>query len=84
LVGRAQFGFSLEGEELGQDKSIITGRKGSLPFDINFQGTSRYSGKYFTEDNINRSQIYSFMNTFLLLDMIVYVRPDLVVTVLGK
>jgi hypothetical protein len=39
LVGRSQYGFSLEGEELGQDKSIISGRKGSLPFDINFSGT---------------------------------------------
>ena len=26
----------MEGEELGQDRTIITGRKGLVPFDINF------------------------------------------------
>lgn len=25
----------MEGEELGMDKTIITGRKGMIPFDIN-------------------------------------------------
>jgi hypothetical protein len=32
LVGRNQFGISLEGEELGTDRTMITGRKSQYPF----------------------------------------------------
>ena len=33
-VGRCQYGISLEGEELGSDKTMITGRKSQYPFQI--------------------------------------------------
>jgi len=62
--------LSLEGEELGQDKTIIAGRKGMTPFDINYTG---YKTESFT----------SAMLLFVRADYILYVRPDLVVTVLG-
>lgn len=32
LVGRCQYGISLEGEELGTDRTMITGRKSQYPF----------------------------------------------------
>lgn len=38
MVGRCQYAISLEGEELGSDNTLITGRKGMIPFDINMDG----------------------------------------------
>lgn len=37
-VGRCQYGLSLIGEELGQNKTIVSGKKTVLPFDLNFDG----------------------------------------------
>lgn len=37
--GRCQYSISLEGEELGADKMIISGKKAQLPFDINYLGS---------------------------------------------
>lgn len=62
----------MEGEELGQDRTIITGRKGLVPFDINFGPATK-------ANNVN-----SYQFTYVRADYILYVRPDLVVTVLGK
>lgn len=69
-MGRTQYGISLEGEELGKDKTTITGRKGMTPFDINMVGSKPLHSPSYTVP-------------FVRADMIVYVRPDLVVTVLG-
>lgn len=70
-IPRCQYGISLEGEELGQDKTTITGRKGMMPFDINANGIK-------TLGNV------SYVLPFVRSDMVVYVRPDLVVSVLGR
>ena len=56
---------------MGKDKSTITGRSGQIPFDINIQGT-----KVLSE--------VSVAITFVRADMVVFVKPDLVVTVLGR
>jgi hypothetical protein len=69
--GRAQYAVSFEGEELGSDKTLITGRKAMMPFDINISGTKVDSQP-------------SYMLTFVRADFVLYVRPDLIVTVLGK
>lgn len=61
----------MEGEELGQDKSTITGRQGLIPFDILVTGVKSQNNP-------------SYLLPFCRCDMILYVRPDLVVTVLGK
>ena len=37
-LGRCQYGLSLVGEELGQNKTIVSGKKTVLPFDLNFTG----------------------------------------------
>lgn len=70
VVGRCQYGLSLEGEELGQNKQIITGKKSVMPFDINMKAYK------------SQAQV-SYMFCFLRADFIIYVRPDLVVTRLG-
>ena len=49
----------------------MSGKKAQLPFDINYTG-------------YKNEQTSSFMMTFVRSDMVLYVRPDLVVTVLGK
>ena len=61
----------MEGEELGMDKTIITGRRGLIPFDINMDS----SGK--------SSELTSYQFMFVRQDNVVYIRPDLVVQVLG-
>lgn len=71
-MGRCQYAISFEGEELGSDDTLLTGKKANLPFDINMMG-------FKSEATVN-SQIYPFLRH----DFIVYVRPDLVVTVMGK
>ena len=71
-LGRCQYGISLQGEELGQDQTIISGKKGLIPFDINTQGATK------------TMSITSFQYIFIKADYIVYVRPDLVVTLLGR
>lgn len=50
----------------------MTGRRALLPFDINYLGTK------------NDQAQGSFMMTFVRSDAVLYVRPDLVVTVLGR
>lgn len=70
-VGRCQFAISLEGDELGKDKSTITGRKGMIPFDILLTGNKIQDGT-------------SYTLPFIRADFVVYIRPDLVVTVLGR
>ena len=62
----------MEGEELGQDKTIITGRKGLIPFDINFYPSRKSAA------------VDSYQLTFVRADYVLYVRPDLVVTILGR
>ncbi|MCA9325500.1 hypothetical protein KDA23_05565 [Candidatus Saccharibacteria bacterium] len=66
------YAISFEGEELGSNKSLITGKKAQMPFDIILQGTRNFA---------NES---SWMLTHLRCDFIVYVRPDLVVSILGR
>lgn len=69
-IGRCQYGLSLIGEELGQNKTIVSGKKTVLPFDLNFDGAK----------SVPESSI---MLCYLQADFIIYVRPDLVVTRLG-
>ena len=38
-TGRAQYAITLEGEELGHDKSLITGRASEIPFTIDVEGS---------------------------------------------
>jgi hypothetical protein len=68
----AQYAISLEGENLGSDRSIITGRKANLPFDINYT-----AGKVDAGTN-------SYMMTFVKADFVLYIRPDLAVNILGR
>lgn len=63
----------MEGEELGEDKSIITGRPAKYPFDIALLS----SGK--VEEN-SASEIV----VFLRYDFIVQIRPDLLIQVSGR
>lgn len=58
------------GEEIGQNKSIVSGKKTVMPFDLNFDG-------------VKHTNAPSIMLCFLRADFIVYVRPDLIVTRLG-
>lgn len=70
-VGRTQYGINLEGEELGTDKSLITGRAAQTPFDLQLQGT--------------KSEGYSsYCNVWLRHDYIVSIRPDLVIQIGGR
>lgn len=71
-MGRCQYGISLEGEELGQDKQMVTGRKTEYPFLIEMVS----NGKTSAAD--------SYMYTFLRADFIIYIRPDLQIVTLGK
>jgi hypothetical protein len=71
LTGRCQIAMSLEGINLGVDNSLLCGKRGMIPFDIMFSGTKN-----------DREQSMSLV--FAKCDFIVYIRPDLVVTVLGK
>ncbi len=72
LVGRSQYGISLEGEELGTDRTMITGRKSQYPFYIQLASSGKWSEKT------------SYMLTYLRADFIVYIRPDLQIVTLGK
>lgn len=54
------------------DKTTVTGRRANLPFDINFTG------------NIPACNQSSTVNIFVRSDFVVYVRPDLVITLLGR
>jgi hypothetical protein len=69
-VGTCQYAISLEGDELGTNKTMIGGKKSVMPFDINL---SAYKS----------CEPTSYMMCFLRADFIIYVRPDLVVTRLG-
>ena len=71
-VGRCQYGVSLEGEELGTDKTMITGRKSQYPFIIQLSSSGKVQPST------------SYMYTFLRADFIVYIRPDLQIVTLGK
>lgn len=70
-LGRCQYGVSFEGEEIGTDKTIIAGRKGLIPFDLNVTGYKSGTSP-------------SALLLFVRADYILYVRPDLVVTILGQ
>ena len=71
-LGRFQWGISFEGEEIGKDKDTISGRRGLIPFDAMTVGK-------FQEDAVAyESHIFARVDYFL------YVRPDLVITVLGE
>jgi len=52
------------------NKSIISGKKSVMPFDINLQAKKSHA-------------VTSYMMCFLRADFIIYVRPDLVVQRLG-
>ena len=69
-LGRCQYALSLVGEEIGQNKTIVSGKKSVLPFDLNIVGKKK-------------DKTVSFMLCFLKADFIIYVRPDLIVTRLG-
>ena len=72
LVGRCQYGISLEGEELGTDKTMITGRKSQYPFLLQLTSDRKHTVHT------------SYMYTFLRADFIIYIRPDLQIVTLGK
>jgi len=72
-LGRFQWGISFEGEELGRDKDTIAGRRGLMPFDV-----------VFTADTFQDPTAFYESHIFARADYFLYVRPDLVVTVLGK
>jgi len=57
---------------MGTDKHVISGRKAMIPFDINYSGSKA------------SPNTPSYMMTFVRSDAVLYVRPDLVVTVLGR
>lgn len=69
-LGTCQYGISLEGDELGTNKTMIGGKKSVMPFDINLSA-------------VKSGAATSYMMCFLRADFIIYVRPDLVVTRLG-
>jgi hypothetical protein len=71
-VGRCQYGISLEGEELGSDRTMITGRKSQYPFQLQMWSSGKFSPHP------------SYMLTYLRADYIVYIRPDLQIVTLGK
>jgi hypothetical protein len=71
-VGRCQYGISLEGEELGSDRTMITGRKSQYPFALQMWTKGKFTAHP------------SYMITFLRADFIVYIRPDLQIVTLGK
>lgn len=64
--------MSFEGATLGADKTMFGGKKAQLPFDINYRGDKRFTG------------VNSYLFAFVRSDYVLYVRPDLVVTVLGR
>jgi hypothetical protein len=71
LVGRTQYGINLEGEELGEDKTLISVRSAKTPFDIWLSG--------------EKAELYgSYSNVFIRYDYIVQVRPDLLLQVSGR
>jgi len=70
-TGRCQIAFSLEGINLGTDNSLLCGKRGMVPFDIMVTGYKNDTAQ-------------SMSLVFAKCDFIVYIRPDLVVTVLGK
>lgn len=71
LAGRCQYAISLEGINMGTDNSLLCGKRGMVPFDIITEGEK-------TDD------VPSMTFVFAKCDFIVYIRPDLVVTVLGR
>lgn len=71
LTGRFQLAMSLEGIQLGSDNSLLCGKRGMIPFDVMVVG-----------EKTDKEQ--SMTLVFAKCDFIVYIRPDLVVTVLGK
>jgi hypothetical protein len=71
-VGRAQYAICLEGEELGSDRTMITGRKSQYPFQLQLWSSGKFSPRT------------SVMLTFLRADFIVFIRPDLQIVTLGK
>ena len=71
-IGRCQYGISLEGEELGADRTMITGRKSQYPFQLQMWSEGKFS------------RHPSYMITFIRADFIVYIRPDLQIVTLGK
>lgn len=70
-VGRCQYGISMEGEELGTDKMMVTGRKVEYPFYIELLGQKT-------------STHPSYMWVYIKHDFIIYIRPDLQIVTLGK
>ena len=63
--------MSLEGINLGSDNGMLCGKRGMIPFDLMVVGEKSDSEQ-------------SMSLVFAKCDFIVYIRPDLVVTVLGK
>ena len=55
---------------MGGDGSAISGRRGLVPFDLNYKGVKTATGTSVTV-------------IFCRLDQLVFIRPDLVVQVLG-
>lgn len=64
--------ISLEGINLGSDNSLLCGKRGMVPFDM-----------MITSDGKSDMDASTTL-VFAKCDFIVYIRPDLVVTVLGK
>jgi hypothetical protein len=66
MLGRCQYGISLEGEEMGKDKTTLSGRRGMQPFDLMQVGRK-------TMDQVSNQLI------FVRADMVIFIRQDLVV-----
>lgn len=85
------------GEELGSESGIITGKKAEMPFDVNLTSTGLIAGRNYVGPGVvaatglpilsaatPETVRNSYMMTFVRADFVVYVRPDLVVTVIGR
>jgi hypothetical protein len=65
----------MEGEDLGEEKTMITGRKSEQPFQIEFQPS---------QGGLLHGNDESHIMPYLRADFIVYIRPDMQVVTLGK
>lgn len=72
LTGRCQYAISLEGINLGADNTVLSGKKGMTPFDVMVTARTKSDRKS------------SISLVFCRYDAVVFIRPDLVVSVLGK
>lgn len=70
-VGRTQYSMSLEGEELGETKSLISGKQAQTPFDMLISATK-------TQTRM------SYINIFIKYDFVLRIEQDLTITISGR